>query len=91
MMFDINRPGRTILVMRISPMLIVAIGVTTFAAITLPTICQGDSSTNEDHKSYNCEYFQNVGFHLVLLFPLNLPGLDGAVNRRVYMGFAERI
>lgn len=69
---DRNRSGRAIPVMRISPVSIVAIGVTASATITFPTICQRNSRANQDNKSCNCEYFRNVAFHHVLLLPSNL-------------------
>jgi len=62
------------------------LGVTTFAAIAFPTICHGNSSTNEDHKSCNYEYFHNAGFHALFLLTLNLIRLDWTGEGRVYTG-----
>jgi len=89
-MLNINRPGRRIVLINLILLLfIVAIGITTLATISLPTICQGDSSANKDHKKCNYKYFQYVVFHLFLLFQLNLHRLDGASSRKVYMGLGE--
>ena len=70
--------------MVMNPMLVVAVSVTP----VMPTVvvCQGCAGADKDHKSRNCEYFHNVAFHGVLLFPLNLIRLDGTLVRRVYIG-----
>jgi hypothetical protein len=87
MTLNINRPGRTILVMLILPVLIAPICVTALAIIIFPSICQRNAGANKDHDKCNCEYFHNVGFNGVLLFPLKLPLLDETIGRRGYMGF----
>jgi hypothetical protein len=73
-------------VMMVPTLLVVSIGVTTFAAFMLPSIRKGHAGADKHHKSCNRQYFQNVGFHGDLLFPLNLPRLDGATAGRVYKG-----
>jgi hypothetical protein len=52
----------------------------------LPSIREGNSAADKNHEGRNRQYFQNVGFHGVLLFPLNLPWLDGTAVGRVYTG-----
>jgi hypothetical protein len=83
-MLNVNWSGRCIVIMVMNPMLVVAVSVTP----VMPTVvvCQGCAGADKDHKSRNCEYFHNVAFHGVLLFPLNLIRLDGTLVRRVYIG-----
>jgi hypothetical protein len=88
--FNIYRSGRIILVMLILPLFIVAIGMPTIATVLFPAIRHRNTSANKDHKSCNCKYFQNVGFHGVLLFLLKLPRLDGDHGRRVYIGWKSK-
>ena len=85
--FNIYRSGRTILVMRILPLVVVAIGMTTLAAFISPATRHGNASANKDHKSCHCEYFQSVSFHGVLLLRLKFPWLDGGRGGKVYIGW----
>jgi hypothetical protein len=90
MPLHINGFGRRIMVMVMNPMLVVAIGMTAFAALIFPSVRKGCTSTQYGRKSRNYKYFQDLTFHCVLLFPLKLPRLDGAGPRGVYFGFSAR-
>jgi hypothetical protein len=85
--FNVHWSGRTILVMLKLPLFVVAISMTTIATVLFPAIRHRNTSANKDRKSCNCEYFQNVGFHGVLLFLVKLPRLDGSRTRRVYISW----
>jgi hypothetical protein len=75
-------------VMVMNPMFVMAIPVPPMMPAVV--VCQGYAGPNKDHESCYCIYFQYVAFHCVLLFPLNLPWLDGTGDGRVYIGIEDR-